>query len=101
MILFRVKGGFCSLDAVPLAGPDLELVLILYRMTKLVLKARFHTELPYAFSRALLQNIRGFAEYFENSSFFGETFLLFNDRSINRRMRFFSLNPLFELTDVL
>src|SRR5467141_737508 len=100
-IFFRFNVRFCSLDAVPLAGPDLELVLVFYRIAKLVLKARLHAKLFHALSRALLQCIRVFAEYSENLLLLREAFLLFNNNSFNRRMRFFLLNPLFELTNVL
>src|SRR5437660_12192257 len=95
MIFSRVNARFCSLDAVPLAGSDLELVLVLYRITKLVLKTRFHTKLLDTFSRALLQRIRVFAEYFENLPLFSEAFSPFNDNSFYRRMRFLCFNSFF------
>ena len=101
VIFSRVNTGFCSFDTVPLAGSNLEFVLVLYRITKFVLKTRLDTELLYAFFRAFLQAIRVFAEHFDNRSFFTEAFLLFNDRSINGRMGFFVLNSLFELIEIL
>src|SRR5713226_7084518 len=101
MILFRVKDGFCSLDAVPLAGSDLELVLVLDGRTKFVFKTSLYAKLLYAVSGALLQCIRVFAEYFENLSLLSEAFLLFNDHSFNGRMRLLGFNLFLELTDVL
>src|SRR5881296_2932238 len=101
MILARVKSGLLSLNSVPLAGPDFELVLVLYGIAKFILKARLHPKLLYTFSRAFLQCIRVFAEDLENLSLLSLTFPLFNDDSFNRWMGFFTLNPLFELADVL
>src|SRR2546427_1273157 len=101
VIFSRIDGGFCSLNHVPLAGSDLELDLVLYRITKLVLKARLNTQLFYAFSRTLFQGIRISTEYLENLSLLSETFLLFNTYSFYGRMWFLPLNPLFELIDVL
>src|SRR5437667_8653128 len=101
VIFSRIDGGFCSLNLVPLTGSDLELDLVLYRITELVLKARLYGELFYAFSRTFLQSVGVFTEHFENLSFFTEALPLFNNRSVNGRMGFFLLNSLFELTDVL
>src|SRR2546423_334157 len=101
VIFPRIDGGFCSLNLVPLTGSDLELDLVLYRITKLVLKARLYAELSYAFSRTFLQSVRVFTEHFENLSLFTETLPLFNDRFVNGRMGFFLLNSLCELIDVL
>jgi len=101
MIFSRIDRGLSSLNLVPLAGSDIELDLILYRITKLVLKARLYADLLYAFSRTLLQSVRVFTEHFENLSFLTEALPLFNDRSINGRMGVFLLNSLCELTDVL
>ena len=101
MIFSRVNARFCSLDAVPLAGFDLELVLVLYRVAKLVLKTRLNAKLLHAFSRALLQRLRVFAEYFENLPLFSEAFSLFNDNSFYGRMRFLRFNSFFELIDGL
>src|SRR5438094_2318344 len=101
VIFSGIDGGFCSLNLVPLTGPDFELDLVLYRITKLVLKARLYAELFYAFSRTFLQSVRVFTEHFENLSFFTEALPLFNDRSINRWMGFLLLNSVFELTNVL
>src|SRR5712692_5343869 len=101
MILSRIDGGFYSLNSVPLAGSDLELDLVLYRITKLLLKARLHAELLYAFSRTLLQSIRVFTKYLENLSFLTEALPLFNDRLINGRVGVIFLNSFFQLIDVL
>src|SRR4029077_3585179 len=101
MIFFRINLGRASLDGVPLAGSDLKLDLVLYRVTNLVLKTHLRAKLLHAFSRALLQSIRVLAEYFENLPFLGETFPLFNDHSFDGRMWLFCLDPFFELTDVL
>ena len=79
VIFSSIDGGFCSLNLVPLTGSDIELDLVLYRITKLVLKAHLYAELPYAFSRTLLQSVRVFTEHSENLSLFTETLLLFND----------------------
>src|SRR4029077_10927737 len=98
MILFRVNLGLGSLDAVPLAGSDLKLDLVLYRISKFVLKTRLNPELLDTLSRALLKRIRVFAEYFENLRLFGGAFPSLNDHSFDRRMRFFLLHPIFELT---
>src|SRR6266849_5866319 len=91
VILSGVNLEVCSLDAVPLARPNLKLDLIFYRITKFVLKTRLNPKLLYAFSGALLQCIRIFGEYFENLSLLSEAFLPFDDHSSNRRMGFFLL----------
>src|SRR5436309_14667044 len=101
VIFSRIDGGFCFLNLVPLAGSDLELDLVLYRITNFLLEARFYAELFYAFSRTFLQSVRVFTEHFENLSFFAKALPLFNDRSVSGRMGFFLFNSLFELIDVL
>src|SRR5712664_2023302 len=100
MIFFRLNIGFCSFDTIPLAGSDLELVLVLYRISQLILKTRLHTKLLYTLSRALLQGIRISAEYFENLPLLSEAFSLFNGNPFNGRMRLLRFHPFFESIDV-
>src|SRR5438094_10487029 len=100
MRLSRIDGGFYSLNTAPLAGPDIELDLVLYRIAKLVFIARLDPKLLYALFGTFLQRVRVFTVHFENLSLFTEALPRFKDHSINGGMRF-SLHFLSELVDVL
>src|SRR5207249_11937800 len=100
MRLSRIDGGFYSLNTAPLAGPDIELDLVLYRIAKLVFIARLDPKLRYALFGTFLQRVRVSTVHFENLSLFTEALPRVKHHSITGGMRF-PLDCLSDLLDAL
>src|SRR5437867_12955531 len=87
MRLSRIDGGFYSLNTAPLAGPDIELDLVLYRIAKLVFIARREPKVRYALFVTFLERVRVLTVHFQTLSLFTDALPRFEGHSITAGMR--------------